>query len=119
MQLREFVSSEFELIDELLLRYPFYVTTWNYCKYLLIFTKESDLAMNLSTLNNELSKSVENLFFKEVKELHLLENESLVKRYICLSRIIADLFKKHNREHAGNVEKLAQNFMQFLNKFIL
>jgi len=119
MQLREFVSSEFELIDDLLLRYPFYVTTWNYCKYLLIFTKESDLAMNLSTLNNELSKSVENLFFKEVKELHLLENESLVKRYICLSRIIADLFKKHNREHAGNVEKLAQNFMQFLNKFIL
>jgi hypothetical protein len=124
MQIQEFVSSEFELIDDLLLRYPFYVTTWNYCKYFLIFIKESDLAMNVATLNkslnNELSKSIETLFFKEdVKDSYLLENESLIKRYICLSRIIADLFKKHNREHAGNVEKLSQNFIQFLNKFIL
>ena len=117
----EFVLKEFELIDDLLLRYPFYTTTWNYCKYFLLITKLEENSLNFKeTLNKELNKSLENLFFKQnCTQFYLVENESLIKRYINLAETIATLFKLDNREHFMYVEKLSQNFIQFLNKFVL
>ncbi len=117
-QWKEFILKEFELIDDLLLRYPIYATTWNYCKYFILIIKlvEEDL----ENLNKELNINLENLFFRQnFKEFFLYEKSNLHKRYIDLAAKISTLFSLEKRENNENVERLSQNFTQFLNKFIL
>ena len=117
-QWKEFILKEFELIDDLLLRYPFYVTTWNYCKYFLLIVKLDE--EDLERLNKELNINLENLFFRQnFKVFYLHEKTNLHKRYIDLAAKIAVLFNLDKRENSENVERLSQNFAQFLNKFIL
>ena len=120
------LCAELELIDDLLIRYPYYETAWNYCKYFLLFVTTSRLNLNLkedlcANLNEQLKKSIENRFFKLDVKPFLLEfntNADFKHRLARLAEITASLYKLDKHEHAEAVEKYSRKFLSFLNKFL-
>ncbi len=118
----EIILSELELIDDLLIRYPYYMTTWNYCKYFLLFIKTNTTQTHIDTsnLNEYFNKSIETLFFKFDVKNFLLKNSTrnFNERLIEVAKCVKLLYKLDRNEHILEIERFSEQFLKFLNKFI-
>jgi hypothetical protein len=133
------ISEEFELVDDLILRFAHYTTVWNYFKYFLLFIKSNlkcfylvfnnqSLNILVSSLNLKLNENIQLLFLNAINNKDYLISDSnmgeissidvLVKRQITVGKNIRLLYEQENNENLENINKNCNNFIQFLNKFI-
>ena len=108
-----FVSNELEIFDDLLIRYSSLSTVWNYRKYFLLFLSGlKHLKCNIS-FNDSNNLIVDKLNNKQDIFVSIKPNESdwfnaLIQREISICEDVTALN-----------EKLRENFLNFLNKFII
>ncbi len=126
---RRFLLNEFQLSDDLLIRYPEYTTVWNYRKYMYIFLKSSNF---FDFLNNEILELVNELnesFLKNINSnyktknnvnssdlvVSQLDNSSWLQVLIDRDFVISSLVSGDTEIESNNQTK----FCYFLKKFIL
>lgn len=130
------IIDEIALIDDLLLRYAVYSTTWNYSKYFFLFLKEyvgsfndfNDIENHECELNKRFLMNVKS-FFPQLNEAEVVFEKKieltsplkvLIQRQLEVARSILMLYKKLNGNYL-EVEKIAkfeENYVKFFEKFL-
>ena len=129
----DFLFNEIEVIDNLLIRYPDYTTTWTFMRYfyLFIFKIEKNILnlnhkrilLNLEKINLKLIQNLDknlnlNYFLNEINNNEI--KNILLKRHCFISeKISKDYLLNYSNDKHLFIQKNYQNFLNYKNKFIL
>ena len=124
---RTIVPNELLFLDDLLVRYPFYLTFWNYRKYFLLLVKRHS---NLDLLELDLDKMRTNLSESLAFQTDTVKPEFdhgvvdgdlfrfLYDRDKRLAKYISETYEGLAHERLEDIKAYALKYEQFLEKFV-
>lgn len=112
------ILNEINLILDLILRFPYFSTSWNYGKYFLRSIKPflSDFNTNKELLNNLLSligPTISILYPKHKASFEFEENSTIIDLMINISDLCCFL----NEDKLNSINLYSKSFNQFIKKF--
>lgn len=121
-----FVQRELILFDDLLVRYPFYMTIWNYRKYFFLFLRATNekrsFRVNIAEMNVKLGESIDALYrISEIDDLKESDDrlENLLNRELKLSKLVEKLnMQNQTTTQIDLIQQHANKYEIFFNKFI-
>lgn len=128
------IIDEIALIDDLLLRYAVYSTTWNYSKYFFLFLNEfmasfkdlNEIENHECELNKRFLMNVKSFFPRLNEEEVVIEKKIgltsplkvLKQRQLEVARSVLVLYKLNENNYLEKIAKFEENFVKFFEKFL-
>ena len=126
--------NELELCDDLVLRYSFYSTIWNYRKYFLTLMNKYINQIDIKTISNDINNSnfklaeISQALFSKIVDNQAFHDltisfdsnfsDSIVNRELKLCDLIIFLYESNQFDKSSLVKNYSISYLKFIQKFI-